>query len=190
MASPVGHGLMGFAIGRRGEGDAEPAGPLFLATCVAFAIAPDLDFLPGIAAGQPALYHQGTSHSLFVALGLSFALALLFWRGALLPAWALLFAAYTSHLVFDFFGPDARPPIGIPLFWPLSDATFLFPKALLPGIEHASSTSTATHQWLESVLSWVNVRAIAIELVVAAPLLLVAELRHRRLRRQERRRCS
>ena len=182
MASPVGHGLIGFAIGRLGESDGGPAGPLFLATCMAFAIGPDLDFLPGIAAGQPALHHQGASHSLFVGLGLSLAAAMLLWRGAALRlrVWVVLFAAYASHLAVDLFGPDERPPIGIPLFWPLSDATFLSPLTLLPGIHHASATSTATGQWLMSVFSWVNVKAIAVELIVAVPLLLVAELRQRR----------
>jgi membrane-bound metal-dependent hydrolase YbcI (DUF457 family) len=118
MASPVGHGLLGYGIGRLGESDAGPTGPLLLATCAVFAIAPDLDFLPGIAMGQPALHHQGISHSLIVGLGLSLAAALLLWRGATQwrRAWALLFAAYSSHLVFDLFGPDGRPPIGIPLF--------------------------------------------------------------------------
>ena len=71
MASPIGHGLMGFGIGRIAEGYGGPGGPLFLATCMVFAIAPDLDFLPGIASGQPALHHQGASHSIFVGLSLS-----------------------------------------------------------------------------------------------------------------------
>jgi membrane-bound metal-dependent hydrolase YbcI (DUF457 family) len=181
MASPIGHGLVGYAIGRLGEGAAERSGPLLLAGCVAFAIAPDLDFLPGIAAGQPALYHQGVSHSLAVGLGLSLVAALLLGRGAArrLRIAALLFAAYASHLVLDLFGPDERLPIGIPLLWPLSDASFISPVTLLPGIHHASVTSTGTEQWLGSVLSWVNVKAIAVELVVAAPLLLLAEARHR-----------
>ena len=184
MASPIGHGLVGLAIGRLGQGEAGLAGPLFLATCAVFAIAPDLDFLPGIAVGQPALHHQGVSHSLLVGLGLSLAAAWLLWRGDAVwrRAWAVLFAAYASHLVVDLFGPDGRPPIGIPLFWPLSGATILAPLTLLPGIEHASSTSTSTERWLSSVVSWANAGAIAVELVVAAPLLLAAELRQRRRR--------
>jgi membrane-bound metal-dependent hydrolase YbcI (DUF457 family) len=173
---------VGYAIGRLGESDTGPSGPLLLGACAVFAIAPDFDFLPGIAAGQPALYHQGLSHSLLVGLALSVATALVLWRGPALRqrASALLFAAYTSHLVVDLFGPDARPPIGIPLFWPLSDATFLAPVTLLPGIEHAKSTSTPTVQWAMEVFSWVNVRAVAVELLVATPLLLAGSLRQRR----------
>jgi inner membrane protein len=182
MASPIGHGLVGLGIGRLCQGDAGPTGPLLLAACIVFAIAPDLDFLPGIAAGQPALHHQGASHSVFVGLGLSVIAALLCWRGRVLRlrAAAALFAAYASHLVIDLFGPDRRPPIGIPLFWPVSDATFLSPLTLLPGIQHASATSTRVGPWLDAVLSWVNFRAIAVEIAVAAPLLLIAELRRRR----------
>ena len=182
MASPIGHGLVGVAIGRFGERPSGPEGPLLLAVCAAFAIAPDLDFLPGIAVGQPALYHQGASHSLLAALAASGIAARLLWRGnaGWHRAWALLLAAYGSHLLLDGLGPDGRPPIGMPLFWPVSDATFLSPWTLLPGIDHAAQTSTGVGEWLGNVLSWRNVWALTIELALATPLLLLAELRRRR----------
>ena len=64
--------------------------------------------------------------------------------------------------------------------WPLSDATFLSPLTPLPGIDHAASTGTSTREWLSTVVSSVNATAIAVELVIAAPLLVAAELRQRR----------
>lgn len=178
MASPVGHALAGYGIGRIGERGGKPA--LWIG-CVALAVAPDLDFVPGLFAGQPALHHQGVSHSLSVALAVSLVAALALCRGRhlLLRRWAIFFAAYASHLAIDLFGPDARPPIGIPLFWPWSDAAYLSPVALLPGIQHAHSTATPTAEWIASILSWDNVKAILIEVAVVAPLLLLGELRQR-----------
>jgi membrane-bound metal-dependent hydrolase YbcI (DUF457 family) len=181
MASPVGHALVGLAIGRS-EQHVELSGPRLWIGCAALAVAPDLDFVPGIISGQPALYHQTWTHSLALALlvgGLA-ALALVPDRRRLPYAWFLFSAAYASHLLLDLFGADGRPPIGLPLFWPASDATYLSPLTLLPGIRHAATAQTATGPWLASVFSATNLQAIGIELGVAAPLLLLAELRRRR----------
>jgi inner membrane protein len=178
VASPIGHALSGYAIGRIGGRGGAPG--LWIG-CAALAVAPDLDFVPGILVGQPALYHQDASHSLWVALAVSLLAALALCRGRhlLLRRWAIFFSAYASHLVIDLFGPDGRPPIGIPLFWPWSDAAYLFPVALLPGIQHAESTTTETAAWIASILSWYNVKAILIEMALVAPLLLLGELRQR-----------
>ena len=129
MASPLGHLLAGLALGRAFD-DSSGRGALALSIgCVALALAPDLDFLPGLLQGQPALYHQGPSHSLVVGLALSLGAALLIGRGRrqLLRTWLLLFAAFGSHLAIDSLGPDRRPPIGMPLLWPFCDTTWLAP---------------------------------------------------------------
>ena len=184
MASPVGHALAGYAIARIGWPRDTQADALPWLACAALAVAPDLDLAPGILVGRPALYHQGASHSLAAALAVSFAAALVLSRdrGALLRAWLLLFCAYTSHLLLDLFGPDARAPIGMPLFWPLSDATYLSPITLLPGIQHAHSTQATTSEWIASLLDGYHDKAVAIELAVVGPLLLLAGLRARRRR--------
>ncbi|MFQ5584838.1 MAG: hypothetical protein ACE5GL_10420, partial [Calditrichia bacterium] len=44
---------------------------------------------------------------------------------------------YLSHLVLDYFSYDGRPPIGIPIFWPLSNEYFMFPNPIFPGILHS-----------------------------------------------------
>lgn len=181
MASPVGHALAGAAIGRAGE-RAGGAGVRLWLGCAVLAVAPDLDFLPGIVAGQPALYHQSWSHSLGMALAVGgFAALVLFPdRRALARVWLLFSAAYASHLLLDAFGPDGRAPFGLPLLWPLSDATFASPLALLPGIQHAATTETPTGEWLASVLGPANLRAVGIELAVTLPCLLAVEVWRRR----------
>ena len=180
MASPVGHALAGYAIGRIGE-PPRAAIPLRWAACTALAMAPDLDFVPGILAEKPALYHQGVSHSLVAALGVSLVAALALARGRALPrVWLVCFAAYASHCLLDLLGSDARAPIGMPLLWPFDDTSYLSPWTLLPGIQHAEEASTATREWLSSIASWYNVKAIMIEVAVVAPLVAIAELRRRR----------
>ena len=77
-------------------------------------------------------------------------------------------------------GIDIRPPHGVPLFWPLGTEHYLSPMPLLPGINHASSADTTTSEWLASIASMHNVRAMALELALTLPLLALAELRARR----------
>jgi inner membrane protein len=182
MASPIGHVLAGYAVGRLGEGGEPPAGRLLLPACAFLAVAPDLDFLPGLLVGQPVLHHQGASHSLLVAavVGLAAALLLVRDRRLWLRAWALFAAAYASHLAIDWLGSDGRPPIGIPLLWPASDATWLSPVQVLPGIHHTVTGLEGTHEWLAMVFSPVNLRAIAAELILVGPLVLLAEWTRRR----------
>ena len=96
--------------------------------------------------------------------------------------WLLLFAAFCSHLAIDSLGPDERLPIGMPLLWPLSDATWLAPVTLLPGVHHSLSGSEASREWLALVFSWINVRAVLVELLLVGPLLILAEALRRRRR--------
>jgi membrane-bound metal-dependent hydrolase YbcI (DUF457 family) len=184
VASPVGHGLIGLAVGSLATSGKPPRDHhRAAALCAVLAISPDFDFLPGILVGQPALYHQGVSHS----LGFAGAVGLL-GAAVLRPAgwkeftrlWVACAAAYASHMFVDLFSPDERPPYGVPLFWPFADGYWLSPVPLLPGIRHSASTATPTGEWLASVFSWTNVRAIGVELMVASPLLLLAALRRRR----------
>jgi len=176
MATPVGHVLAGCAVGWVGaSGERRHHRPL-LVTCGLLAVAPDLDFLPGVLLGQPALYHQGPSHSVAAALAASVVAALAFRAAGSRPRCAapIFFAAYVSHLVLDLFGPDERAPYGIPLLWPFSDQAFLAPVTLLRGVDHAESTSTGTAAWLERVVSLQNLEAVALEALWVAPLIAVA----------------
>ena len=181
MASPIGHAIAGYAVHEFGR-PAERLNPSFLALTLLMAVAPDFDFLPGILKGQPALYHQGITHSFGVAAVVSLAAAILYARsrGGILSAWRILFLSYSTHMLIDLFGPDKRPPIGVPLFWPFSDATYLSPVQLLMGISHAKSTSVKTGEWLATVFQWRNVAAIGLECAATLPFVGLARRRRRR----------
>lgn len=176
MATPVGHVLAGCAVGWAGASGERRHDRALMATCGLLAVAPDLDFLPGVLVGQPALFHQGPSHSLAAAFAassvaaLAFAAAGRFRRGVA----ATIFGAYVSHLMLDLLGPDERAPYGIPLLWPVSGRAFLAPVTLLRGVDHAASTGTGTAAWLERVVSVQNLEAVALEVLWVAPLIAVA----------------
>jgi len=182
MASPIGHAIAGYAVHEFGRSPAERLDPTFLVLTLLMAVAPDFDFLPGILQGQPALYHQGITHSLGFAAAVSLAAALLYSRekGRVLFAWRILFLSYSTHMLIDLFGPDKRPPIGVPLFWPFSDATYLSPVQLLMGISHAKSTSVKTGEWLATIFQWRNAAAIGLECIATLPFVGLARRRGRR----------
>lgn len=181
MAGPLGHSLAGVLVYQTAGGEAAK-GRRVAVLCVAAAVAPDLDFLPGLIVGMPALYHQGISHSVLFASLASLVLALGFGRaGRSWPRlWAVLFIAYASHLVIDLFGPDARPPFGVPLFWPLTDQPFLAPVKLFMGFHHAGRTGASTAEWMRGVLSLRNVAALAVEVAWFLPAIILIARRRRR----------
>jgi membrane-bound metal-dependent hydrolase YbcI (DUF457 family) len=144
------------------------------------AAAPDLDFVPGLLVGAPATYHQGLSHSFAFAVvaGVTGAIVLPFVASVTARlGFVVSFLCYASHLVLDLFGPDTRPPYGIPLFWPFSDHTFLSPVQLLLGASHAGHTSASTGEWINGVLTLYNVTALGLEVVLMLPFVLLARRR-------------
>jgi len=188
MATPIGHALAGYAVyglSRRKE-DRERLGVLLI--CIAMAIAPDLDFVPGLLFGRPALFHQGITHSMGFALAASLVAAAVYrlikgkgFVGILF----LGFLSYMSHLLIDYFGPDTRMPYGIPLFWPINGEYFISPVQIFLGTQHAESTSATTGAWIQGMLHVHNMSAIAWEIALIAPLILVGGwYRKRTLRRR------
>lgn len=176
MATPIGHSLAGLtALATAPRCRVMP----LLVLAVVMANAADLDFLPGLFVGMPALYHHGITHSLGCAVLTSLAGALVLRRfGASFGvAFRIALIAYASHLALDLVGPDSRPPSGIPLFWPLSDRHFISPVSILPGVFHAPRTDASILDWLHGMLVARNVGAMAIEAVVFAPLAWLANRR-------------
>jgi inner membrane protein len=174
VATPVGHALAGYAVYQLNVGAKPEKKSTFFWLCVLMAIAPDLDFIPGILRGQPNLYHQGISHSVGVGLIVSCGVAAVYSlrKGTFWCDWGLLFLAYASHLAVDFFGPDGRPPYGQPLLWPLSGEYYLAPVPVFLGVRHAESVFASHSEWMIGLFHVRNLLAIAIEVVVIAPLII------------------
>lgn len=172
MATPVGHSLAAYAVYKFFASRTGNKGYRWLLLSVAVANAPDLDFIPGLFLGQPALYHQGATHSLSCAVTLGLLLAgMLYGRGGSFgQLFGFGFLAYSSHLILDMFGPDGRPPYGIPLFWPISNAHLISPMPLFLGMHHGGLVSTA--EWFKAIFSVNNLVALAVEVAWMAPILI------------------
>ncbi len=201
LATPIGHALAGIAVasllrpawnrvGVTGisAGISSDSGPIGFFSRWApymvagfFSVAPDLDFLPGILMGKPALYHQGITHSIAFALCAGLIAGSLPITGiARRHMFALAAFGWISHLAMDLVGPDGRLPYGIPLFWPISSEPFLSPIQLLMGVSHVASTHDSTSMWISSVISARNALALAIEIVWTVPLIVLARWFDRR----------
>lgn len=177
MPSPILHTGAGLALAWAAWRRA-PAGGRFLPFAlfsVVVSSAPDLDYLPGLAIGQLNAFHQGPTHSL-LAVGL-LAAGLACWprlRKWMAPEWsARRFFAFSLllgivHLALDVFTQDFRPPIGIPLFWPLPLPHVHAPGPwLFPAWEKMA---------LSDLFSPANLRPVLVETACAAVLLAAAAL--------------
>ena len=173
MASTVGHALCGISclLGVSGANPGRPI-PLTLRSAALFMLLanlPDIDFLVGyIVAQDPNAFHQGPTHSLLFAM-VAGLLAGFAWRkqlGLRLASVAFT-AAVLSHDVVDILtGPIlgfVRSP-GLALLWPFSTEKISAPFTLFPGILHLT---------FGELVSWHNMTAIAFELAVFIPIIVL-----------------
>ena len=135
----------------------------------ALGIAPDLDLIVGA--------HRGPTHSVAAVALVAVATWLVVGRHARRGRWAIACAAaYGSHLLLDWFGLDTSAPLGIPALWPLSSAYSQAPWPIFLPV------SRRIHQpdlfWLPNAL------AVARELLILVPIVMLAASRRRRMSRR------
>lgn len=175
MASPLGHSLIGAAIGRlSGVEGVRPRWSWYAFAMIAANI-PDLDILPGLLIGDINRFHHSTSHSLFAAaaFGLLVALAARYSTRAPMRIGLSAGLLYASHLLLDYFSADGRPPHGIPLLWPFSSAYLIAPVTPLRGVKHGVPGEPLAAV-IESFLSPHNIGVVAIETLLLLPVLVAA----------------
>jgi membrane-bound metal-dependent hydrolase YbcI (DUF457 family) len=166
LPTPIGHSLFGYLF--YWSWKRKPIRRSFLAIIfISFiSVLPDFDFLPGFLIGQPNRFHHGASHS-FAAAFLLFAVlyAVEKWvMKARVPQLApLVFFLYSLHLIADFFAADTSYPFGEQLFWPFSGRYVISPVTVFLDIRRESSLG----QFIPSLFSLHNLKAVIIELVVA-----------------------
>jgi inner membrane protein len=179
MPSPIGHSLAGLAMYQIAPRFGGLARWQVVLTYCFVANAADLDFIPGLLLGQPNRFHHRLSHSIGAALIFVLIASLLLrwlerqprWRDAL-----ILLSLYVSHVFLDYFSKDTGAPIGVPMFWPLSNSYFISPFAVFTDIERVNSSL----QFLPSLFTAHNLWAATLECLVLAPLVLVAFLMRKR----------
>lgn len=176
MPSPVGHSLIGLALGAaaglrrdtwRGLLAQGWRARWWLAGAVALANAPDVDYLPGLFEGDFNARHHFLTHTAGWCAVVSTGcwMAARAWRGrAVRPAllaWCL--ALTGSHLLADWLTADTRPPIGIMALWPLDDAFYLSPLTIFWPLHKRD---------FAELLRWHNLAAVGVEVALCLPLLL------------------
>lgn len=176
MPSPIGHVLAGLTIALSANQRRvwNRAWAKVAVVCAVLAAAPDLDLL--FPRG-----HRTMTHSFF-AVGLVFVIALAVTARAGRPHWRVTVActlAYATHLLTDYFGADYGTPSGLQLFWPWNAAYFRS--------EWSIFRTTERHDPLSSFAIKVNAAALAQEILVVGPILLLAWWRRRRLGATQRR---
>jgi len=135
-----------------------PMMPTLVGTCATLAALPDVDlFLPG--------FHRTATHSVTAVLIVTIITAAVTgqvtrWRTALVCG-----AAYASHLALDWLGADRFPPYGIELFWPFSDRWYISGWDVF--------RQTARLHFFAPEIIRQNVRAVAQEIAILAPVLFV-----------------
>ena len=127
MPTPIGHALGGITAGyvvatfvtAKSAARAVrvvPAGlvnPVCgLGTLACVGMLADVDLLFGL--------HRGLTHSLAAALFVGLLYACTRYQQRVL-AGLTVSAAYGSHVLFDWIGVDSGPPLGVEVFWPLSE---------------------------------------------------------------------
>ncbi|MFQ6082568.1 MAG: metal-dependent hydrolase [Candidatus Aminicenantia bacterium] len=161
MPSPVGHSILSLTIAFVFT-PKHKFNLKFLIFIFFLGILPDLDLFPILIMGitRGGAYHQLYTHNLFFTLLIGSSIYLLTKN----KIWGLLsFGIVLLHLLADILVTDFKPPVGVPLFYPLWKKTFSL--GLFPGITKES--------W-HSLFSWANLKAVAIEIFVFLPLLIVS----------------
>jgi len=175
MSSPFGHSIPGYLLAAYESKTIKVHHTSRILFYVFLANAPDLDIVPGALVGMPNLFHHGISHSLGAGVLFSLIVTFLIGRKENLykRLFVICFSLYCSHLFLDYVSVDGRPPIGIPLFWPLSNEYFIFPYPILPPIMHSRLDHATIGQFLDDLFSIHNLLVVLIELAAVSPFLLI-----------------
>ncbi len=176
MSTPLGHSLLGLLSGELTKPVAKNTQRYWWLLGMIAGNAADLDFLPGLFAGDLNRYHHQASHSILAALlaGLLVWQILTRYSNHAGRAGLLTSLAYGSHLLADYLTADYRPPLGIPLFWPFSPEYYLSPYILLDGVKHGVPGDSSLTSLLQ-ILSWHNLQLLFVELLFFSPPLLLLQ---------------
>ena len=177
MPLPLAHTVVGYSVaaatGVRFRRDTRTA----LLFSVVVANLPDIDYLPGVLNDTPVLYHRTAMHTLFAAALCALVVAAIVtrFRGRFSEILLLAFLVYTSHLVADMIDWGGGNG-GVPILWPASTAyyTIVTPWTHTSGGALDFKRGADTTRWVHSFAALGFLRALVLQALVFAPLLLPA----------------
>lgn len=175
MCTPMGHTMLGLAawVGWapfRDPGSTAQRRWSDLFFLAGMSMAPDADLIPGVLTGDLNAYHHMFTHTLGWVVLISVAMWFL-WKGLfpetprVLLFWGLCMAG--GHLVQDMLTRDAYPPIGVMLFWPISEIRVHAPVDLFPNVQKAD---------FADLFQWRNLRTVAAEFFIMGIVILALSL--------------
>jgi inner membrane protein len=175
MSSPVAHCLLGLSVARLGRPRRQAHVVAWYAFGALAGEAADLDFIPGLLAGNINQFHHDASHSIVAAFLFGLLMSGLLWPLWRAPARIFVVGSlgYLTHVVLDLFCaiPGVTTP-GLPLFWPFSDAHWKAGWQPFLGIHHGAPGDSLAQFW-ERVVSWHNLSALSREALAFFPIALV-----------------
>ena len=182
MSSPFGHSLAGYLVSVYESKSLRVKNVKKLLFYFFIANVPDLDFIPGILMGTPNLFHHGISHSLGAGILFSCVLAAILSKKSdnFKKEFLICFGLYGSHIFLDYLSVDGRPPLGIPIFWPLSNEYFIFPCSLFPSIKHSELDYATIAEFLNDAFSIHNFYVFLVELTIYIPIIIILYLNFKR----------
>jgi membrane-bound metal-dependent hydrolase YbcI (DUF457 family) len=181
MCTPFAHGLAGYAVlilGEPGLASNYRSNLTAMGAGFVFGSLADGDFLVAHFTNNPFLQHHFFSHSipfvLFLGL-ITYLLLRALLKTRVLHTAMILTASYGSHLLLDYFTHDGSPPIGIPLFWPLTDKHFVAPVDIFLSIHRGS---------MDALFGAHNFQALFRETIILGPLAFAAYVNAKAQRRK------
>lgn len=168
MPTPIGHALAGLAVGLAAEPIRERVALVLRTPFSRYAL---IGALFGALPDADLLYppwHRGASHSLGLVALLMIVTAGVTGKVTRRIQWrwvAIVGLAYASHVLLDWLGTDRYVPRGLEVFWPFSRTFYISDWDLFPPTERRI--------YLPQALA-INVRAVATEVVVMAPIAALA----------------
>ena len=159
MPTPVGHALAGLTTAWLCHSRRVAEGPLI--ACVVAAVAPDVDIL--------FHSHRMYAHSIGAVLivGLVAWLVVRNWGAAFTIA-----AAYGTHVLLDWLARDSAPPLGLMALWPFSTRFYLSGADLF--------LEVSRRYWKPDEFIWGNLKSVAWEVLLLAPVATLAWTLQRR----------
>jgi inner membrane protein len=150
MPSPLAHLAVGYVIHKAYQPPSGPRlmerVPLSLVGALGLAMLPDIDSVVGIVMGDLGRYHNGWTHSLAAALGVSAiagSVALCGGRVAARRWFVLALLCYGSHVMMDFLTIGR----GVMALWPLSTERYASPIRLFYGLHWSQGWLSVRHLW-------------------------------------------
>lgn len=152
MPSPIAHLGMGYAMYRYYKGKLPENQsrfwkfPFQMIVLTGLSMLPDLDLIPALIFRDMKTYHNNFSHSLFLAVPVSFLIAGFFHRTyqSNFGLWFLIcLISYDLHIIMDMMTAER----GVMIFWPLTHHRFASPIKIFYGVQWGLGWFSIWHLW-------------------------------------------